>query len=71
MRLKVTYMQADAALGQADRSLAMNSTMKDPAYIAAWLARHKAHKSVVAARAAYRAHVERHKCQSGIFTDAS
>lgn len=70
-RLLSKYTAAQSALDEADKSLKMNDTMSDPAYIAVWIARRKADKDLLNAMKEYRRHLERHQCQSGLFTDVA
>lgn len=70
-RLLATYRAAQATFDKADKALVTNSTVSDPAYIAAWLTRRKAEKALMTAMKAYRLHLERHQCQSGLFTDVA
>jgi len=69
--LQSEYAEAQRVFENADKSLVMKSNENDPVYIAAWLTRQKAHKLLIAAMKAYRQHLEKHKCQSGLFTDVA
>jgi len=49
----------------------MTTALSDPAYIAAWISRKKAHDVLGKVMKAYRRHLEQHKCESGLFTDVA
>lgn len=70
-RLQSAYIGAPTAFDKADKCLVMRSNENDPVYIAAWLTRRKAQKVLLDAMRAYRQHLDRHKCRSGLFTDVA
>jgi len=70
-RLLSVYSDAKSAFDAADRAVAMKTDERDPVYLAAWLGRKEAERALLDARKRYRAHLEKHDCGAGLFTDVA